>query len=62
MAAAETSAGNDEVDDLFSRFMSEVTSSFIPLVNDIISLTFLNFINLIQYRFKTDIDSQSVSQ
>lgn len=62
MAAAETSAGNDEVDDLFSRFMSEVTSSFIPLVNDIISLTFLNFINLIKYRFKTDIDSQSVSQ
>jgi len=27
MAAAESSSGNDEVDDLFSRFMSEVTSS-----------------------------------
>lgn len=29
--AAASSSGNDEVDDLFSRFMSEVTSNILSL-------------------------------
>lgn len=52
MAAASgaSSSGNDEVDDLFSRFMSEVTISFLYLLNCNNSLLTMRFLNLIAGR------------